>query len=560
MELVYKKIEDGSRDMFIYFPEIPMRSPFRRYGLVIVRPDASRESAEKIMEDWGLKELADKEALVISFPNPGCGGWRLSATEAEVDILLKMQDEMCTPGSARITLTEKGIPDFASMPNRWHLMNDTRYYIGIGDGASMVYGLCLLHPEAAAGIACIGGEVCTDLFQKAVPAPMPARLYGAPEDMFDFLAVKGNQAEPVRACNESCVYVNKINPLMSVTCWMQPPVLNRCWMEELYESFFSKIRRINTGMHGDIDSRMADAAHIFECHLEDTCLSDGLPHTWFVHIPERVRSGDGKVPMVMFMHGGSDNPAEAAQMSRFHEIGEQEGFITVYPWGTNRSSWNSDCNPDEADDDAYLLSLVHHMIQKYPVDASRIYVSGFSNGAAQAQVFAMRHPKLTAGLCHIDSNWPGKRDGITELSVKDIRPFAMAMELKEEQDYRMPVWYTYGTREPSYPVYRGCSQQHQYDFWKVYNNIMVKETPPREQPHPCGCGVEGDTREQMHPLAVYPHLCYDIQRFYSKEGENLYNYVLVRDKGHEVAPADAWLGWNYVKNFRRLPDGRLGTV
>lgn len=44
---------------------------------------------------------------------------------------------------------------------------------------------------------------------------------------------------------------------------------------------------------------------------------------------------------MLFFHGGSDNPEEAAQMSRFHELGEKEGFITVYPWGTDRTQWNS---------------------------------------------------------------------------------------------------------------------------------------------------------------------------------------------------------------------------
>lgn len=550
-------MEAEERDMYIYFPEIPMRSPFRRYSLVIVRPDASRESAEELMEAWGLKELADREALVISFPNPGCGGWRLSDLEHELHLLRSMENEMCTSGSARITYTPKGIPDFLSMSQRWHLMNDTRYYIGIGDGASVVYGLSLLYPEAVAGMVCIGGQVCGDLLHKAVTAPMPAWLYQAPEELLHFLVTKDNEAEFICEDQEKCIYENKLNHLMRVTSWRQKPVLDSCWMEKVYVDFFKTIRRINTGMHGDIDARMDDAASLFECHLEDTGLADGVVHTWFIHMPQTVRHGNHKVPLVMFLHGGSDNPAEAAQMSRFHEIGEKEGFITVYPWGTNRASWNSDCNPDDADDDAYLLALVRHMIDKYPVDASRIYVSGFSNGAAQAQVFAMLHPELTAGLCHIDSNWPGKRDGTTALSLEDVRPFAMAMERKKQFDYRMPVWYTYGTREPSYPVYRGCSQQHQYDFWKRYNNIPIKETPPKEQPDPCGCGIEGDKREQLHPLKGYPHLWYDVQRFYTLEGQNLYNYVVVHDKGHDIAPADAWLGWNFVKNFRRLPDGCL---
>ena len=48
-----------------------------------------------------------------------------------------------------------------------------------------------------------------------------------------------------------------------------------------------------------------------------------------------------------------------------------------------------------------------------------------------------------------------------------------------------------------------------------------------------------------------------MQRFYDSSDRNLYNYVVMYDKGHEVAPMDAVLGWNYVRAFRRLSDGTL---
>jgi hypothetical protein len=264
----------------------------------------------------------------------------------------------------------------------------------------------------------------------------------------------------------------------------------------------------------------------------------------------------------MFFHGGSDNPAEAAEMSKFHELGEKEGFITVYPWGTNKTSWNCDMAEDEEDDVGFTVSLINYMIEHYPVDKSRIYLSGFSNGAAHAQAVAMTHPELIAAICHIDSNWPGKRLGVSEFNYEEHRPFRLAIEKKKSFDYRMPVWYTYGNREPSYPVYRGCSQQHQYDFWKKYNNIEIQSTPELDNPHPCGCGVPGQKYELLKPSLRHPHHEYDVHRFYSMDDKpiNLYNYVLMRDKGHDIADMDPALGWTYVKQFRRLPDGKIEII
>lgn len=300
----------------------------------------------------------------------------------------------------------------------------------------------------------------------------------------------------------------------------------------------------------------------FEYFIEDERL-DGIPHTWFTHVPSCAKSDPGKkLPLMIFFHGGSDNPAEAADMSKFHVFGEKEGFITVYPWGTNRCGWNSSMLPELEDDVGFAGALIKYMTDNYPVDTGRVYLSGFSNGAALAQAAALVYPELVAAICHIDSNWPGSRFGASKIDWRDVIPFAKGMEKKKEYDYRIPVWYTYGSREASYPVYNGCSQQHQYDFWKMYNNIEIKPTPGKENPDPTGCGVKGDETQLLKPSGRHPHHEYDVQCFYSRDDEplNLYNYVVMRDKGHDIAHMDAALGWEYVKQYRRNSDGSLGFV
>jgi pimeloyl-ACP methyl ester carboxylesterase len=262
---------------------------------------------------------------------------------------------------------------------------------------------------------------------------------------------------------------------------------------------------------------------------------------------------------MVFFHGGSDNPAEAAEMSKFHEVGEAEGFITIYPWGSNRCSWNSDMEADREDDVAFIAALIKYASGEYPVDPGRVYLSGFSNGAAMAQTVALAHPELVAAICPIDSNWPGDRFHESAVDWRDVYPYANGMRVKARRDWRIPVWYTYGSREPAYPVYDGSTQQHQYDFWKLYNNIEIRATPSRDRPDPCGCGVSGDVSETIAPSKAHPRHEYDVQRFFSRDNPslNLYNFVAMRDKGHDVAPMDAYLGWAYVSQFRRTVGGAL---
>ena len=252
-------------------------------------------------------------------------------------------------------------------------------------------------------------------------------------------------------------------------------------------------------------------------------------------------------------------------MARFHELGRKEHFITVYPWGTNTASWDinydEEGDTDRNEDELFLVHLIDYMVAEYPVDASRVYISGFSNGAAMAQVIAMLYPEKIAGLCHIDSNWPGNRWKPTNIDLNKIIPMKRALDKKPAQ-MRMPVWYTYGTREASCPVYQGCTQQYQYDFWKIFNNIEVMPTQEVGCENPCESGVSGETVEEIRPNPIAPEQYYTVNRFYTRdeEPENFYNYCLMHDKGHEVAPMDPILGWNYVKQFRRMEDGSVGHV
>ena len=174
-----------------------------------------------------------------------------------------------------------------------------------------------------------------------------------------------------------------------------------------------------------------------------------------------------------------------------------------------------------------------------------------------AQTVAMIYPELVAALGHIDSNWPGVRYGRVEVDYQTVEPMRIALEKQQERQIDMPVWYTYGTREASSPVCRGCSQQHQYDFWKQFNRIEVKLTRELEDPLLPEHGVDGDTSETLYPDIQHPDHYYTVQHFFNAEGRNYYNFALMHHKGHEVAPKDAQLSWNYMKQFRREKDGTV---
>ena len=561
MDIIYKRISEINRSMYLYYPPGPNRTAFKRCSITVLRDGDDEASVHKLLFETGLARLAENDDVILSFPNPVNGRWNADLSGEDVAAFNKFQDAMIRPDDKPFEFSPNGFPTYESMMSTWHPMNDTKYLIGIGSGADLACTLAANYPENIAAVLCINPTIAELPTDKATFAPMPVHLVNCPDKIRDYF-IKANEAEPVEQGNNIRIYENKLNPLQRVIDDRLNKELTPELLESVWNELFKKVRRTNTGAHGDCEPRMDIKKASFEIYLDDDRL-DGKPHTWFTHVPSGIKKDQTeKVPLLVFFHGGSDNPAEAAEMSKFHELGEKEGFITVYPWGVNKTQWNCNMDESEPDDVGFAVALIKHMIANYPVDEGRVYLSGFSNGAAHAQAVAMVHPELIAGICHINSNWPGRRIGPSDINVEEMKPFSIALEKKKKFDYRMPVWYTYGSREASYPVYRGCTQQHQYDFWKRYNNIEIAPTPERDNPHPCGCGVPGHKYTLLKPSKRHPHHEYDVHSFYSmdKEPLNLYNYVLMRDKGHEVAEMDPALGWAYVKKFRRLPDGGLEII
>ncbi len=119
---------------------------------------------------------------------------------------------------------------------------------------------------------------------------------------------------------------------------------------------------------------------------------DGRTRTYVVRTPSANNAGSQRLPVVMVLHGGGGNAANAEKMTGFTSLVERERIIVVYPEGTARRpripllTWNAGhcCGPameQQVDDVGFIDTLLDALIARYPVDTSRIYVTGMSNGA-----------------------------------------------------------------------------------------------------------------------------------------------------------------------------------
>lgn len=539
MKIELKKFDGLERDMYVIYPAGDRLCCFENTIITVLREDNSDALLKTLAADKEFEKLVDDQRLLLLFPNPADMIWNWEMDKEKPDDLtdiVKLIDAFnYQPG-----MFDVGI---------YHTMHNARYFVGEGTGASMIHTLAAVNPVNMAGILTIGGDISGKAMEKSKNSAVPAILWNATEGAARFMKVL-NKVD----AGENGFYYNKINDSQMIyEAENDCSSVDASAIRYAWDHLFSKVCRSNSCIYGEVGPRTVRDDYKFIIHEDDTRLGDnnGIGHTWFEYVPESVKANpDKKVPLLFFNHGGADTPGNMCNNIKMEKVAEIEGFIMVYPWSTAKWGWNHNMEKDQYDDVAYLEALIKYMKETYAIDETRVYMSGFSNGSAMAQVFAMTHPETIAAIFANNSRFCQDRNAL---------PFMIAGKKKLEYDYRMPVWYHYSTRDYEYPAVRGSGQQVQYDFWKAYNNITIKETPYIDEPASCGVGVPGDKIEEYYPNPRYPERKYTIHHFYSNDegAENYYNYILVDGKGHDNLSEEAILGWNYIKQFRRLSDGSI---
>ncbi len=535
MRLELKQYPGYDRDMYVAYPDGERLSCYENTLVTVLRDSADADHLEQLLQDEAFCSLADRQRMILLFPNPVGDSWDadpFGADAAAVNELIRLFNYQ---------------PDFRDH-GIYHNMHNARYIVGVGTGASLAQTLAACYPVNVAGIAAVGGSLHPQVAARAAHAPVSAVLWNAEPAAADFF--KSINAVD---CLEGDCWKNAVNGAQFVKLPAQAPQSLAQLLTAGWKELFSQVCRPNTTENGVMDFRYVRDDYTFVVHENDTSLGDngGLSHTWFEYVPECVRQNpDKKVPLMIFNHGGADTPGNMANTTKLHQVAEENGFLLVFPWSSARWGWNIEMYDTEYDDVAYLDALIRHMKNTYPVDESRVYMAGFSNGSAMSQVFAMTNPEKVAAVFANNTRFCQDRN---------TKPFAIASAKKLQFDYRMPVWYVYGTRDFEYPAVRGSGQQVAYDWWKSYNNITCKETPYIATPDSSGVGVPGDVIEIRYPNPQFPTRKVTTHRFFSNDEKplNLYNYTLVDGKGHDSNPEDGRLAWEYLRRFRRLPDGSL---
>ncbi|HYB59728.1 MAG TPA: PHB depolymerase family esterase [Candidatus Acidoferrales bacterium] len=118
-----------------------------------------------------------------------------------------------------------------------------------------------------------------------------------------------------------------------------------------------------------------------------TLTFQGYTRTYDLHVPPQY---DGKtlLPLVFALHPFGSDAATFAKGTGWNQKADAGGFFVVYPQGLE-NSWNagSCCRPSSQqiyDDAGFIKMLLMKLKSELPVNDSRVYVVGASNGGMMA--------------------------------------------------------------------------------------------------------------------------------------------------------------------------------
>ena len=212
-------------------------------------------------------------------------------------------------------------------------------------------------------------------------------------------------------------------------------------------------------------------------------------------------------PIVIALHGrGGSNKNWIQPLSKFTNSGE---FIGVYPQG-HLNSWNLGQEPSNANDVAFISSIIDTLLSYSNVDENKIFAVGNSNGSGMVNVLGGVNKRLKA-IAPVASQLTER----TEIKTNAV-PLSI-FQVNGDQDFLIPID---GGMKLGHPFLSASDSAKKWaTSFNCNQNITVEET--------------GQT----------------VLHTYSDCDDNvLVKYLVVKGAGHNIARDYSSL-WNDVWDF-----------
>ena len=425
--------------------------------------------------------------------------------------------------------------------------------IGIGNGATFV-NTAIASTDAAghiAGILSIDGK----------PGKNPAQSWGVPAYIAGKNAVR--VAKPYIAMNKGVQcgskYVNEEEELLSVIVDENSNATLAQTFDKAWDELFSKNLRFNNykhthyngakfGEYGPYELEPYTVHEFLGIKRELVIMEQkkGLPWLWYEYWPEELIEGAqaGSVPVMVLLHGNTNDPRTQAETSGFIQVAGKERFFIV------EMEWQGSKDYGAMGYDG-IEKVINILLEKYPqLDPSRIYAQGLSAGAITATALGICKSYLFAGV--------GGYGGGIYTGAKTGRfsylPGLWAEATQKRGFVEMPYCSIIGTADKVVPFYtpddyKGNSYVNAWNTYQQLNGIDV--TSELDFSSDTLLGLNLANRKTI--VTNKGNGIKAVTGYFYKGEKPLIKIVAVVDYGHWNFMPGAQMMWDYFKMFSRDP-------
>ena len=458
---------------------------------------ASLSAAERFAEQSGWKQKAEEMAAVLIVPVVE-RGWQAESPDLLMDLYKSEKGKFRAPSGESIPGRDGAL---------W-LWETVLYGAGYGDGATFLGNTVVAHPGFLAATALVGqgpdnydaGNAPSEHWLVADPKDYHVRNFEIPVavDLY------GNDPTLRRAA----YWFRKNTAASRVRSFDRSDPTP----QEIFVTLFDTTIRWKNGPDGTLASYCGRAAFEAEGRYRHGKVSTGeQEYPYAVYLPKGApEEGADELAVVFNIHGRGEPAWLFAEKNGWHTLtDETKEFMVVTP-DSFGNIWTIDRDYDA------LKAILNDLTEHYRFDHSRVYLTGFSNGAVFTAQQATTHPELFAAA----SPWNG--------------PFIDRFVYEPgfpESGYKMPFFVCAGDSDDKASA-TGPQREAEID-------LLLKAS---------GC-----VREKGEHIAQGR---FDTTVYRDEQGVPMVAYTVMKNMPHGSIVEQSRAAWDFMRKFRRPDEER----
>lgn len=496
--------------------------PVKTVFICAPQADAVDEAhLEQFAQRSGWKDALEEDGALLIMPV--CEDWTKASDDLLMEIYQNDRNSFRAPGG-------KAIPGRNGIVWTWETLI---CLVGYEKGADYAGQVLIKHPNMFAGTALINGGphdfsaggLPSDHWLTARPSadysvhnrdiPSAVRFYGTYDGQ-----------------TEAVSYFQTINQKRKQTAARiellpVPEDADKIACDTLHQ-FFNHIIRWKNSPDGTLGSLSGkyDFYHGTLYRHHDLTVN-GRCYPYAVHLPKgKTPEQLQNIPVVLSIHGRGEPAWLFAEKNGWNELADETGeFIVVYP-DSPENIWSISRDRDS------IPAMIEDLSSRYSINRSRIYLTGFSNGAVFTCQQMTTFPQLFAAA----SPWNGPSiDACRKMDAALMGSYYFAPDFLSS-GYEMPVWLCVGDNDTK----AGIDRSEELALYLQADH----------------CDKESETEWNGSNYYTEENGYFDGDRFDTRLYQNsagvpMVGFTVMKDMPHGAVKEESKAAWAFMKRFNR---------